>query len=159
MRFNNCLDVYKQFYRQQSPIWWLYKTYLQQLTNSFFHRHWKPNRSLKQQEFKMSLERETVQSLRSRTHSLGIWLVALARRTAPGLGYGRCWNRGPEAVVSAPVFASLCLGKPLDQEPLQGWRSSRFRFKAEAWEETFQTKVKFGSGETSKHELHLGASE
>lgn len=51
-------------------------------------------------------------------HSLGIWLAALARRTAPGLGYGLCWNRGPAAVVSAPVFASLRLGRPLDHEPL-----------------------------------------
>lgn len=51
-------------------------------------------------------------------HSLGIWLAALARRTAPGLGYGLCWNRGPAAVVSAPVFASLRLGSPLDHEPL-----------------------------------------
>lgn len=51
-------------------------------------------------------------------YSLGIWLAALARRTAPGLGYGLCWNRGPAAVVSAPVFASLRLGRPLDHEPL-----------------------------------------
>lgn len=51
-------------------------------------------------------------------HSLGIWLAALARRTAPGLGYGLCWNRGPAAVVSAPVLASLRLGRPLDHEPL-----------------------------------------
>lgn len=60
-----------------------------------------------------------VESLESSAHSLGIWFAALARRTAPGFGYGRCWKRGPEAVVSAPVFASLCFGKPLDQVPLQ----------------------------------------
>lgn len=52
------------------------------------------------------------------SYSLGGWLAALARSTAPGLGYGRCWKRGPAAVVSAPVFASLRLGRPLDQEPL-----------------------------------------
>lgn len=62
---------------------------------------------------------KTVQSFKSSAHSLGIWFAALARRTAPGLGYGRCWKRGPDAVVSAPVFASLCFGKPLDQVPLQ----------------------------------------
>ena len=27
--------------------------------------------------------------------------AAFARSTAPGDGYGRCWNNGPEAVVSA----------------------------------------------------------
>lgn len=51
-------------------------------------------------------------------HSCGILLAALALSTAPGLGYGRCWNSGPAAVVSAPVFASLRLGRPLDQDPL-----------------------------------------
>lgn len=56
---------------------------------------------------------------RSSDHSLGIWFAALARSTAPGLGYGRCWNRGPAAVVSAPVCASLRLGRPLDQVPLK----------------------------------------
>lgn len=45
---------------------------------------------------------------------------ALALSTAPGLGYGRCWNRGPAAVVSAPVLASLRLGSPVDHVPLQG---------------------------------------
>ena len=43
---------------------------------------------------------------------------ALARSTAPGLGYGRCWKRGPAAVVSAPVLASLRLGSPVDHVPL-----------------------------------------
>lgn len=52
-------------------------------------------------------------------YSFTTWFAALARSTAPGLGYGRCWNRGPAAVVSAPVFASLRLGRPLDHEPLQ----------------------------------------
>ncbi len=44
---------------------------------------------------------------------------AFALRTAPGLGYGLCWNRGPAAVVSAPVFASFRLGRPVDHEPLK----------------------------------------
>ena len=44
--------------------------------------------------------------------------AAFARRTAPGLGYGLIWNKGPEAVVSAPVRASLFWGKPEDQVPL-----------------------------------------
>lgn len=43
---------------------------------------------------------------------------ALARSTAPGDGYGRCWKRGPAAVVSAPVLASFRLGSPVDQVPL-----------------------------------------
>lgn len=43
---------------------------------------------------------------------------ALARRTAPGEGYGRCWKRGPAAVVSAPVLASFLLGSPVDHVPL-----------------------------------------
>lgn len=38
------------------------------------------------------------------------------RSTAPGAGYGRCWNRGPVAVVSA---ARGCApSKPTDQPPL-----------------------------------------
>lgn len=43
---------------------------------------------------------------------------ALARSTAPGDGYGRCWKRGPAAVVSAPVLASFRLGSPVDHVPL-----------------------------------------
>lgn len=43
---------------------------------------------------------------------------ALARSTAPGEGYGRCWKRGPAAVVSAPVLASFLLGSPVDHVPL-----------------------------------------
>lgn len=35
---------------------------------------------------------------RYRYFCIAFWL---ARRMAPGLGYGRCWNRGPPAVVSA----------------------------------------------------------
>lgn len=42
---------------------------------------------------------------------------ALARSTAPGLGYGRCWKRGPDAVVSAPVLASPFLWSPALQLP------------------------------------------
>lgn len=60
----------------------------------------------------------TAASASSSVHSLGIWLAALARSTAPGLGYGRCWNNGPAAVVSAPVFASFRFGRPLDHVPL-----------------------------------------
>jgi len=46
-------------------------------------------------------------------------LLALDRSTAPGLGYGRIWYRGPAAVVSAPVFASFFFPSPVDQVPLQ----------------------------------------
>lgn len=49
--------------------------------------------------------------------SLPLLASALARSTAPGLGYGRCWKRGPAAVVSAPVLASLRLGSPVDHVP------------------------------------------
>lgn len=81
---------------------------------------YRPSTSLKLLTLRHESGEKRFSLRRSRPHSLGIWLAALARRTAPGLGYGRCWNRGPDAVVSAPVLASLCLGKPLDQVPLQG---------------------------------------
>lgn len=111
-----------------SPIWWLYKTYLQLFTSivgkselkfCFLHKDWKTSRSLSRLMLRDEPGGKIVQSFKSSAHSLGIWFAALARRTAPGLGYGRCWKRGPDAVVSAPVFASLCFGKPLDQVPLQ----------------------------------------
>jgi len=41
------------------------------------------------------------------------------RSTAPGLGYGRCWNNGPDAVTSAPVFAESHVSRPDDHDPLQ----------------------------------------
>jgi len=40
------------------------------------------------------------------------------RSTAPGLGYGLCWKRGPEAVTSAPVFAESRVSRPDDHDPL-----------------------------------------
>lgn len=46
-------------------------------------------------------------------------LALLALRTAPGLGYGLCWNKGPEAVESTPVLASPVLSSPADQPPLE----------------------------------------
>lgn len=49
-------------------------------------------------------------------HFLLAWL---RRRISPGLGYGLCWNNGPDAVVSAPVLASLPLSNPVDHEPLK----------------------------------------
>ena len=48
----------------------------------------------------------------------GSYLPLFARNTAPGLGYGRCWNKGPEAVESTPVFASPERSRPADQPPL-----------------------------------------
>ena len=39
-------------------------------------------------------------------------------KTAPGLGYGLIWNKGPLAVVSTPVLASPFLSKPVVHVPL-----------------------------------------
>lgn len=44
--------------------------------------------------------------------------LVLARKTAPGLGYGLIWNKGPLAVASTPDFASSPVAKPVDQLPL-----------------------------------------
>ena len=41
----------------------------------------------------------------------------MARSTAPGLGYGRCWNSGPDAVESTPDLTSR--SRPADHEPLR----------------------------------------
>ena len=46
-------------------------------------------------------------------------MAAFRRKTSPGLGYGRCWNNGPFAVVSTPVLASPFSTNPDDQVPLQ----------------------------------------
>ena len=40
-----------------------------------------------------------------------------ALSTAPGLGYGRCWNKGPDAVTSAPVLAVPRRSSPVVHEP------------------------------------------
>ena len=39
--------------------------------------------------------------------------------TAPGLGYGLIWNKGPLAVVSTPVLASPFFSKPVVHVPLR----------------------------------------
>lgn len=45
-------------------------------------------------------------------------MALFARSTSPGLGYGRCWNSGPDAVMSTPVLASPRVSRPVDQVPL-----------------------------------------
>ena len=42
--------------------------------------------------------------------------LVLALSTEPGEGYGRCWNRGPEAVVSAALGCAP--SRPVPQPPL-----------------------------------------
>jgi len=56
-----------------------------------------------------------------------VYLLSLSlfmRSTAPGLGYGRCWNKGPEAVTSAPVLAESHVSSPADHEPLRTQHTS-----------------------------------
>ena len=57
---------------------------------------------------------------------MSIYFLSLfMRSTAPGLGYGRCWNSGPDAVTSAPVFAESRVSRPVDHEPLH--TATRYR--------------------------------
>ncbi len=51
------------------------------------------------------------------SYFLSICLLALS--TSPGLGYGRCWNKGPDAVTSTPVLAAPGSSRPVDHVPLK----------------------------------------
>jgi len=61
----------------------------------------------------------TVSTIDSETIDTVYFFCLFIRSTAPGLGYGRCWNNGPDAVTSAPVFAESHVSRPDDHDPLQ----------------------------------------
>ena len=85
-------------------------------------------------------------------------MAAFLRKTSPGLGYGRCWNSGPFAVVSTPVLASPFSTSPVDHVPLEtnqdGFWKSRFDVKKKKTKQrqknhhniTFTKKVLYVNG-------------